>query len=113
MLIKHTKCITINVYPCSKQLKSQEPFETEGDVDEFEDNENNSLWMTSTQFSQLLDKQEVLENLGYTQVNKKKKSKQEVKVIDIENLCKCYRIFLCDSWNSIDIQGGQYLSEPF
>ena len=36
--------------------------------------------MTSTQFSQLLDKQEVLKNLGYTQVNKKKKAKQEVKI---------------------------------
>ena len=36
--------------------------------------------MTSTQFSQLLDKQEALENLGYTLANKKKKSKQEAKV---------------------------------
>ena len=44
--------------------------ESKGDVDE--DDENNSLWMTSTQFSQLLDKQETLENMGYTLVNKKK-----------------------------------------
>ena len=49
--------------------------ESKGDVDE--DDENNSLWMTSTQFSQLLDKQETLENMGYTLVNKKKKSKQQ------------------------------------
>jgi hypothetical protein len=50
--------------------------ESKGDVDD-EDDENNSLWMTSTQFSQLLDKQETLENMGYTLVNKKKKSKQQ------------------------------------
>ena len=64
----------------TKQFKNQESTETEGDVDEFDDDENNSLWMTSTQFSQLLDKQEALENLGYTLANKKKKSKQEAKV---------------------------------
>ena len=50
--------------------------DSKGDVDD-EDDENNSLWMTSTQFSQLLDKQETLENMGYTLVNKKKKSKQQ------------------------------------
>merc|ERR1711956_69349 len=61
-----------------KQFKnsSKESVETEGDVDD-EDDENNSLWMTATQFSQLLDKQETLENMGYTLVNKKKKSKQQ------------------------------------
>ena len=35
-----------------------------------EDDEN--LWMTSTQFSQLLDKQEALENLGYAKLHKQK-----------------------------------------
>ena len=48
--------------------------DSKGDVDD-EDDENNSLWMTATQFSQLLDKQETLENMGYSLVNKKKKSK--------------------------------------
>ena len=50
--------------------------ESKGDVDD-EDDENNSLWMTSTQFSQLLDKQETLENMGYTLVNKKKQFLKE------------------------------------
>ena len=50
--------------------------DSKGDVDD-EDDENNSLWMTATQFSQLLDKQETLENMGYSLVNKKKKSKQQ------------------------------------
>ena len=35
-----------------------------------EDDEN--LWMTATQFSQLLDKQEALENLGYAKLHKQK-----------------------------------------
>ena len=31
-----------------------------------------NLWMTATQFSQLLDKQEALENLGYAKLHKQK-----------------------------------------
>ena len=86
------KSATANAPPISaaaanniKQFKnlSKECIETEVDVEgEDEEFENNSLWMTATQFSQLLDKQEALENLGYSLVNKKKKSKQqESKVI--------------------------------
>jgi len=69
-----------------KQFKnsSKESVQTEGDVDD-EDDENNSLWMTATQFSQLLDKQETLENMGYSLVNKKKKSKQQQQENKIEN----------------------------
>ena len=59
--------------------------DSKGDVDD-EDDENNSLWMTSTQFSQLLDKQETLENMGYTLVNKKKKSKQQQQENKVRNL---------------------------
>ena len=59
--------------------------ESKGDVDD-EDDENNSLWMTATQFSQLLDKQETLENMGYTLVNKKKKSKLQQQENKVRNL---------------------------
>ena len=59
--------------------------DSKGDVDD-EDDENNSLWMTSTQFSQLLDKQETLENMGYTLVNKKKKSKLQQQENKVRNL---------------------------
>ena len=59
--------------------------DSKGDVDD-EDDENNSLWMTATQFSQLLDKQETLENMGYSLVNKKKKSKQQQQENKVRNL---------------------------
>ena len=49
--------------------------DSKGDVDD-EDDENNSLWMTATQFSQLLDKQETLENMDYNLVIKKKRDKK-------------------------------------
>ena len=39
--------------------------------EESRDSDEN-LWMTATQFSQLLDKQEALENLGYAKLHKQK-----------------------------------------
>jgi len=51
-------------------------FDFNGDPGDFDDEDDESLWMTSTQFSQMLDKQEVLENLGYSKVMKLKSPAQ-------------------------------------
>ena len=53
-----------------KEPAAAAPGATSSVVQYKEDDEN--LWMTSTQFSQLLDKQEALENLGYAKLHKQK-----------------------------------------